>query len=360
MKKPEPAQLPPRVAPRSRHDRRRQRQVGSRRLLALAALLILAAAVVVILMITSQGSKNALGSTTSSASRAVSPSTTSSTTGSSQTSTAASSAGNTTTSSTGTGANGLPYAATDTSYKDATKSISITEASKGSGSDKVTYFVIDIKLTSAKDLRAGLADNAQGAAFTSDIAAANNAIFAINGDYFRDRNDGIIIRNGVIYRDKPVRTGVALYADGTMKIYDETKTSAAQLLADGVWNTYSFGPALVMDGALPVPNNFSTYEVVASPQFPIQGSHPRTGIGLISANHFVLIDVDGRHPGYSRGVTLEEFAQMFKKLGCTTAYNIDGGASATVYFRGRVINQPKNLTAGPVQQRATSDILFIK
>ena len=145
-----------------------------------------------------------------------------------------------------------------------------------------------------------------------------------------------------------------------MKVYDETQTSAAQLLADGVWNTYSFGPALLVDGAVPVPDNLSTYEVVPNPKFPIQGLHPRTGIGFISKNHFILIDVDGRHPGYSRGVTLEEFAQMFKKLGCTTAYNLDGGASATVYFRGKVINQPKNHTVGPVQQRATSDILFIK
>ena len=38
----------------------------------------------------------------------------------------------------------------------------------------------------------------------------------------------------------------------------------------------------------------------------------------------------------------------------------DGCASATVYFKGKVINQPKNHTVDPVQQRATSDILFIK
>jgi exopolysaccharide biosynthesis protein len=337
----------------------RERQAG-RRLLVLAAGLILAALIVVAVTVALHANKNVAGATTSSTSQADSLSTTSSATGPTQTSTAGSSAGNATTSSEGTDANGVSYTVTDTSYKDATKSISITKASMGSGANKVTYFVIDIKLTSAKDLRAGLADNAQGAAFTSDIAAANNAIFAINGDYFRDRSDGIIIRNGVVYRDKPVRQGVALYADGSLKIYDETKTSAAQLLADGVWNTYSFGPALVIDGAVPVPNDFSTYEVVPNPQFPIQGSHPRTGIGFIGKNHFVLIDVDGRHPGYSRGVTLEEFAQMFEKLGCTTAYNIDGGASATVYFRGKVINQPKNHTVDPVQQRATSDILFIK
>jgi exopolysaccharide biosynthesis protein len=337
----------------------RKRQTA-RRVLALAACLVLAALVVVAITVAWPRGKTAAGVTTSSTSQPNSLSTTSSATGSTQTSGAGPSAGDTTTSASGTKASGVPYTVTDTSYTDATKSINITKASMGSGANKVTYFVIDIKLTSAKDLRAGLADNAQGTAFTSDIAAANNAIFAINGDYFRDRSDGIIIRNGVVYRDKPVRQGVALYTDGSMKIYDETKTSAAQLLADGVWNTYSFGPALVINGAVPSPNNFSTYEVVPKPQFPIQGSHPRTGIGFISKNHFILIDVDGRHPGYSRGVTLEEFAQMFKKLGCGAAYNIDGGASATVYFRGKVINQPKNHTVEPVQQRATSDILFIR
>lgn len=333
--------------------------------LALVAFFVLAAVVVVVLAVTLPGSKKASGLATTSTSQAVSrPSTTgftqASTTSSPQASTTDSLAGNTTASSRGTDGTAVAATITDTSYKDATKSITITKASKGSGANKVTYFVVDIKLASATDLRAGLAANVAGAAFTSDIAAANNAIFAINGDYFRDRSDGIIIRNGVIYRDKPVRRGVALYTDGSMKIYDETQTSAAQLLAAGVWHTFSFGPVLLANGAVPFPDNLGTYEVVANPQFPIQGNHPRTGIGFISRNHFVLIDVDGRHPGYSRGVSLEEFAQMFKRLGCTTAYNLDGGASATVYFRGKVINQPKNHTVGPVQERATSDILFIK
>jgi exopolysaccharide biosynthesis protein len=327
--------------------------------LALAAFFILAV-VVVALALTLPGSKKASGLTTSSTSQAVSVSSTAGMTGTTETGTTSSTAGSTTTSSAGTDSTSISSTITDTSYKDATKSITITKASKGSGTNKITYFVIDVKLTSAKDLQAGLADNAAGVAFTSEIAAANNAIFAINGDYFRDRTDGIIIRNGVIYRDKPVRMGLALYADGSMRVYDETKTSAAKLLAAGVWHTFSFGPVLLVNGAVPVPNVLGTYEVVPNPQYPIQGSHPRTGIGFISKDHFVLIDVDGRHPGYSRGATLEEFAQMFKNLGCTTAYNIDGGASATVYFRGKVINQPKNHTVDPVQERATSDILFIK
>jgi exopolysaccharide biosynthesis protein len=87
----------------------------------------------------------------------------------------------------------------------------------------------------------------------------------------------------------------------------------------------------------------------------IQGNEPRTGIGIISNNHFVFVVVDGRSNGYSRGASLSEFAQIFKNLGCTNAYNLDGGGSATMYFMGRVVNNP----LGKNQERGTSDILFI-
>jgi exopolysaccharide biosynthesis protein len=33
-----------------------------------------------------------------------------------------------------------------------------------------------------------------------------------------------------------------------MKIYDETQTNAQELLDTGVWNTLSFGPALIENG----------------------------------------------------------------------------------------------------------------
>jgi exopolysaccharide biosynthesis protein len=278
--------------------------------------------------------------------------------------TAGASGGSTPTSLESVGTSGVAYTATDTSYADATKSIKITEVSTGSGADKITYYVADIRLVSAKDLQAGLASGGQSVAHTSDIAAANNAIFAINGDSFGadsrgDGSKGIVIRDGVVYRDKPTRPGLAFYTDGTMKVYDETKTSADQLLAQGVWNTYSFGPALLVDGAVPAPDDLGAYEVVPNPRYPIQGRNPRTGIVLIDANHFVAIVVDGRNPGHSKGVTLEEFAQMFKHLGCTTAYNLDGGGSATMYFKGKVVNQPKTLTSGQVGERGVSDILFI-
>ena len=99
-----------------------------------------------------------------------------------------------------------------------------------------------------------------------------------------------------------------------MRLYDETTTNAAELLADGVWNTLSFGPGLVDGGRVidgiddvEIDTNFGNHSV--------QGSQPRSGVGMIAANHFLFVVVDGRSTGYSRGVTMSEFAELFVDLG---------------------------------------------
>jgi exopolysaccharide biosynthesis protein len=139
-----------------------------------------------------------------------------------------------------------------------------------------------------------------------------------------------------------------------MKIYDETSTTAEKLLSEGVINTLSFGPALLENSE--IPDGISSVEVDTNfGNHSIQGNQPRTGIGIIDNNHFVFIVVDGRSEGYSKGVTLTEFAQIFKDLGCTEAYNIDGGGSSTMYFNGQLVNNP----LGKNRERGTSDILYI-
>ena len=245
----------------------------------------------------------------------------------------------------------------DWSYQSDDISIKITEHSSSSGRDALTYYVADVVLSNATLLKNAFADNQFGQniiAYTSDIAQENNAIFAINGDYYGFRDDGIIIRNGVVYRDDPTRVGLAFYLDGSMQIYDETQASAEELLAAGVWNTLSFGPALLEDSQ--VVDGISEIEVDTNfGNHSIQGSQPRTGIGIIDENHFIFIVADGRSRGYSMGVTMTEFAQLFQESGCTSAYNLDGGGSSTMYFMGRVVNNP----LGRNKERGTSDILYI-
>ncbi len=244
--------------------------------------------------------------------------------------------------------------ATDTDATEPT--ITVSTVVTGTGSETVTYYVADVTLTDATQLRSAFADNSFGeniTALTSEIAAANGAVFAINGDYYGFRDTGIEIRNGVIYRDSPAREGLAFYLDGSVQVYDETTTSAQELLDAGVWNTLSFGPALVEEGAVvdgiedvEVDTNFGNHS--------IQGEQPRTAIGVIDDNHLVFVVVDGRSPGYSAGVTMTGLADIMIGLGATTAYNLDGGGSATLYYEGAVVNTPSN--GG---ERATSDILYI-
>lgn len=245
---------------------------------------------------------------------------------------------------------------TDTTYADGDTSITISTVTTGSGDATVTYYVADVVLGDATDLRSAFAQNQFGeniTELTSQIAADQGAVFAINGDYYGFRDTGIVIRNGVIYRDVPAREGLAFYTDGSVAVYDETATSADELLADGVWNTLSFGPALVVDGT--VVEGIDQVEVDTNVgNHSIQGAQPRTAVGIIDENHLVFVVVDGRQPGYSAGVTLPQLADILLGLGATTAYNLDGGGSSTMVFGGEVINSPSN--GG---ERATSDILYI-
>lgn len=236
-------------------------------------------------------------------------------------------------------------------------SINISKVVTGSGADTVTYYVADVTLSDATVLRSAFANNQFGENITentSAIAADNNALFAINGDYYGFRSSGIVIRNGVIYRDSGARQGLAFYRDGHVEVYDETATTAQQLVDAGVWNTLSFGPVLLENGE--IQSGIDQVEVDTNVgNHSIQGDQPRTAIGVIDSNHLVFVVVDGRSSGYSKGVDMNELAQIMQDLGCQTAYNIDGGGSSTMYFNGALVNNP----LGKGEERGTSDILYI-
>jgi len=247
---------------------------------------------------------------------------------------------------------------TDTEYVSPDAADTISTVTTGSGRDTVTYFVADIVLTDATALRSAFAQNSFGTNITedtSDIAADNGAVFAVNGDYYGFRRTGIVIRNGVAYRDEGAREGLAFYRDGTVEVYDETATTADQLVAEGVWNTLSFGPTLVADGE--IVDGIDQVEVDTNVgNHSIQGDQPRTAVGVIGTNHLILVVVDGRSPGYSAGVTMPELARIMQDLGATTAYNLDGGGSATMVFGGKLVNNP----LGRSEERGTSDILYVE
>ncbi len=174
------------------------------------------------------------------------------------------------------------------SYSRDGTTVTVTKKTTGSGDDTVTAYVADVVVTDATEVRSAFAKNQFGENITertSAIAADNDAVLAINGDYYGFRSTGIEIRNGVVYRDDGARQGLAFYTDGHVAVYDETTTSADDLVADGVWNTLSFGPALVENST--VVNGIDSVEVDTNVgNHSIQGDQPRTAVGVIDANHY--------------------------------------------------------------------------
>ena len=238
---------------------------------------------------------------------------------------------------------------TDNSYEDENISIKITTER----ANDTTYYVADISLSDSKYLKTALANDTYGRNIketTSVMAQNNNAIFAINGDYYGFRDYGYVIRNGVLYRETANEDNDALVIDndGNFSIVNESEVTANELLNEGAWQVLSFGPALIEEGEVVVGKNDEVSQA--------KTSNPRTAIGQVDELHYIVIVADGR-TSESEGLSLYELAQVMKEYNCTTAYNLDGGGSSTMYFNGEVINNP---TSGrSIGERSVSDIVYI-
>ena len=241
---------------------------------------------------------------------------------------------------------------TDSRYKDDNISINLSETTV----NNTQVYVADITVTSSDYLKTAFAQNAFGTnvtAKTSETAADNNAILAVNGDYYGANSTGYVIRNGVVYRDTVRENSnngdLAIYKDGSFKIIYEDQISADQLVKDGVVNLLAFGPALVENSEIAVGTNEEVGQAMAS--------NPRTAIGIIDENHYIIVVSDGR-TSESKGLSLYQMAEVMKSYGVKTAYNLDGGGSSTLYFNGQVINKPT--TGGnKISERSVSDIVYI-
>lgn len=185
---------------------------------------------------------------------------------------------------------------------------------------------------------------------TSAQAKAVGAVLAINGDMYnylsKESNRGkygIVARGGILYRDIPCgRDGLALYADGRMEVFYDKDTTGSDLILDGAKEIFTFGPMLVKDGKRTIPKT--------------ENVHPRTAIGQVAKDHWVLLIVEGRQQGYSVGMTYKQMSMIFLEKKCTVAYNLDGGGSSAIYLEGEgILNRPSD-----GKERSVTDIIYFK
>ena len=219
-----------------------------------------------------------------------------------------------------------------------------------------TVYVVDIYANDATALCAAFANDAYGhnvSDVTSAIAENHNALVAINGDCYGNRNAGYVIRNGVLYREESAgadQEDLVINADGTFAIVREGDVSAQELVDNGAWQVFSFGPGLVDNGEILVDANDEVGRAKAS--------NPRTALGKVSDGHYVFVVTDGR-TDESEGLSLLELATfMENELNVECAYNLDGGGSSTLYYDGSVINQPTS-SGRSIKERSVTDIVYL-
>ena len=214
-------------------------------------------------------------------------------------------------------------------------------------------YVADVEVTDGTSILSAFANNTYGRNITdttSDMAEENNAVLAINGDYYGARQSGYVIRNGVVYRNQGSNgEDMVISKDGTLSFISESDTTTDSLIQKQAWQVLSFGPVLVENGQIAVTENDEVGMAMAS--------NPRTAIGTVAKNHYLFVVSDGR-TSESAGLSLYELANFVKSLGATNVYNLDGGGSSTMVFQGEVVNNPTT-NGNKISERAVSDILYI-
>lgn len=241
--------------------------------------------------------------------------------------------------------------------------------------DTTTYYVADIRINSLGYFKTALAKDTYGMHIkerTSDICKRKKGILAINGDTYGEQEGGYVVRNGVPLRDTKnlnrmrgttsKAEDLIIRGDGTFAVIDERYTSFEEVTAQNPWQVFSFGPALVKENEVSVNENEEVGVALSG------NRNQRCAIGIIAPNHYCFVVSDGRN-SESSGISLFTLGTIMKNLHCETAYNLDGGGSATMYLDdgtgnanklGHLVNTPGQLEGDKtVKQREVSDIVYI-
>jgi len=237
---------------------------------------------------------------------------------------------------------------TENSYKSSNVNVSYIRHEEELSGKKVVWYEVDIYVRSYEYFRAAFAENTYGSGIRDsipDMAVANNALVAVNGDYYGARGRGIVVRNGVRYgknRDD-FRDILVMYKDGSMKTFEEGEYGNMDFSDENIWQVWSFGPEILGDNGA-VKTKFNT---------DVKTYNPRTAVGYYEPGHYCFLLINGRGSEDSAGMTCSQMSELFNKMGCVAAYNLDGGQTSVGTWNGEFLNTPYK------GGRSCSDIVYI-
>lgn len=231
-------------------------------------------------------------------------------------------------------------------YTDDTISVTIVSGHE----DRCEYWVADIVISDASQLRTVSA----GGFDTSNVsdgerlASRVNAVLAVNGDYYNSAEKhgmGYVIRQGILYRDH-LEEAESTYGrlmdvlvvdeDGDFHIFYRPTAGTIPETIEGkrIVNAFTFGPCLVDNGEIVTDYHRSDRSFV---DMDAAGYKQRICICQAGPLHYKVIGCSGPSLG-SKGMTLQQFANLVWRQDVQVAYNLDGGNSASIILCGKRAN----------------------
>ena len=245
---------------------------------------------------------------------------------------------------------------TDWGYQDGTISLSIS-------TDRycdTPIYIARVRIAHPSQLRTMMAGRygTQRTALVTTLAQRGNAVFAINGDYYSYISTGLVVRQGQMYRWREDEELDALIIDTQGNLHavcgldketlEKTKETFGGAANDGgsILHALTFGPALIVDGE-------RAHETYTRPDGGEGKRAQRMVIAQDGPLSYVIVCCEGPDNTDSKGLTLEEMAQYMMTLDVDVAYNLDGGGSTSMIFKGEKIN-----ALSTSKNRSVSDILY--
>lgn len=216
------------------------------------------------------------------------------------------------------------------------------------------YTFSEVKVSHPSQVRRFIAEETYGSNYlyeTSTMATMVNAVTAISGDYYRARNYGIVVYDGVAHQASAGQHVDTCYVDVNGDFHftyrgEIMDLEAAQKFVDenDIEFSLAFGPVLVDNGVRCEHPSYALGEV--------NDEYPRAGICQKDKLHYILVTANWEGP-YFHSPTIHVFAEVMESLDVQKAYTLDGGQTGTLVMDGKVINYLQS-----ERQRRISDIIY--
>ena len=213
-------------------------------------------------------------------------------------------------------------------------------------------YAMKIKLNDPNAMKMTLGkDKFGGSETTLQAVERYGAIAGVNAGGFAENGDGVYPLSTTIVNGK--------YLNGFEPSFKDLSfvglNNVGKLIGGKFFNQSDLDNLNPIFGATFVPHLLHNGNKLTLPAKWSQSRAPRTVIGNYKDDQLLILVVDGYDEKGGSGATLEEIQQKMINLGVTDAFNLDGGGSSSLIFKGKVVNSPSD---GQLRKLPTHFLFF--